>query len=179
MTGIVPNRRVVSHLLIAAALSSLLFGEGCIPRWRYRRSSAILKINKPPPTQLVGLFAEKDDEAMRTSLLELVRARPVLANAVAFGELGQLQMLKKKKDPVAWLQGAIEVKTLDNSGLFEVAVVGKLPPNELQAIVSGVVEAYLKVINDARHARLKDHLKLHCQEYAANVVSLKESPVTS
>ena len=124
------------------ALSATLPMLGCRADTNEERVSAILSVRRPHPTRLAGRFSEVDYERLKADITQLMRSRPILSDAIMLSEVSALAIVKERQDPISWLQGAIEIKWLNSSDYFEVALTGS-DREQNRTIVDAVVSAYL------------------------------------
>lgn len=74
---------------------------------------------------------------------ELLRSPLVLEQVIADPNVGDLKLLAAEEEPVEWLRRRLEIRSVGNSEVFEVALV--LPDAEAaKVIVNAVVDSYLK-----------------------------------
>jgi len=88
----------------------------------------------------------------------LIKSRLVLNAVVRDESTPKLASIKKRTDPVAWLQQNLEVTNLKDTELLTIALrPGSDCSSEDQAaIVNAVVHSYMAVIADAETAKLTD-----------------------
>jgi capsular exopolysaccharide synthesis family protein len=73
----------------------------------------------------------------------LVKSRPVLQAALRQPKIAELSEVRAQADPVAWLDKALQVDTLQGPEVMRVTLSGERP-EEVAALLNAIADAYLK-----------------------------------
>jgi hypothetical protein len=107
---------------------------------------------------LITLPKKEDPEAYRKTQVVLFKSRFVLGAALKQPEVAALTLVKRRKDPVAWLEKAIQVDFGKNTGVLGVSMVGA-NADELVVLVNAVTDSYVvNVVKREGEAR-KDRIE--------------------
>jgi hypothetical protein len=128
---------------------------------------ALLFVGRRPPQLLEEAGRPADPEEVKNEMrsqLALLRTRLVLTRALHSTAVARLPLVKKQKDPVAWLEKHVRAEFLNRSQVLCVSVpVGT--PQEQATLTNAVVSAYLTEVGDKdrqqRRARFDALQKLH------------------
>jgi RNA polymerase sigma factor (sigma-70 family) len=116
---------------------------------------------EPVPYALL-LFEGKegDDFAVyRRTQVVLLKSRSVLQSALRTKEVTGLAIIKKKADPIRWLERNLMATFLDNTGILRLLVVDGTQ-EERAVLTNAVANAYLDFVGDQQQQSKRERLQM-------------------
>ena len=146
--------------LVATSLGLLLGSLAGVMLWFVRPAQftayALLKIS---PGQ-VRVLPESGEQASGEELnyqktqVAIIKSRQVIKAALRNPAALQTELIRIQPDPVAWLEGEMQVAFVEGSDLARIALTGRIPA-DLATLVNAVKDAYLdEVVKGERNKQL-------------------------
>lgn len=108
-----------------------------------------------------------DFDIYKGSQIQYLKSRFVLIAAIRKSEIAKLPTIEQEDDPVVWLAEHVQVGFPGNAEIMQVSLRGK-NPEEVAALVNGVVDAYMTEVVDVerneRRQRLSDLDKIYAEK---------------
>jgi polysaccharide biosynthesis transport protein len=117
---------------------------------------ALLRVASTEPRLLpeAGGASRDASQNFENTQVALLKSRPILQAALRRSKVGELAMVRKQIDPVAWLENDLKAAFLDRTDIIKVSLTGA-DPKEVAALVNAVKDAYLEEgVNAQRNQKL-------------------------
>jgi hypothetical protein len=151
-----PGIRFLGLALVTLAVAALgffwlqntaLFGEG--GSGGKDTVSALLEVAKYEPSLLrqsgrESRETERDWENFQRTQLAILKSRLILTAAIQ--KAGNLDLIRKQRDPVTWLAENLQAGFVDKSKVLRIAMTGDRPADRAK-LVNAVVDAYVEQAN--------------------------------
>ena len=159
--------------LVSLFLAIIVMAGGYVG-WKYYpakfHAQALLQVSAQEPyVQFQAGETEVGADYHRYQLTQttLVKSHLVLNAALQDRSVSAYRMIREQADPIAWLQGNLEVGFVGGSEVMRIALNGK-NPDEVAGVVNAVKKAYLdEVVNVDVRRKAERHgiLKKHRERY--------------
>ena len=116
------------------------------------RASAWIQIEDRAP--FIAYQSREKSKRYSQTQMQLLRSPLVLGPVVSQPEIASLPEVRKNGEPISWLAGKIQARSVGNSEIFEVSFDG-MDPENAALLVNAVVDEYfhLRTQNDAHRAQ--------------------------
>jgi hypothetical protein len=141
MADAAPTRRRRPRLLLPAAVVLGALAAAATP--------AALRAQVPdPPAALLHVAQDRDGRddyrTFRNTQAVLVTSRTVVKAALKKPGVADLALVKRQKDPVAWLQGSLVADFPRDAEVLRISLRSHGDPGEAAALVNAVTDSYLE-----------------------------------
>lgn len=147
-------------VLMVAGLAALAMSGDVLRYGTAWPATVEAKVRCPldPPPMMPGPhtpMSDRDLTAARQTQVAFIKSRMVLGAALLEPKVSELAFIKDMVEPVQWLEDNVEVEFLPNTDILCVRMKGR-NPDDLTAIVNGVVFAYLTQVVDRENMHRRD-----------------------
>ena len=160
LTPLAILRALRRRWLVATSLGLLLGSLAGVMLWFVRPAQftayALLKIS-PGQVRVLpesGGQASGEELNYQKTQVAIIKSRQVIKAALRNPAALQTELIRIQPDPVAWLEGEMQVAFVEGSDIARIALTGRIPA-DLATLVNAVKDAYLdEVVKGERNKQL-------------------------